>query len=94
MNIGAGKVKSTMLQELIHLFTSVLCWANRRKLIDMKRSPKRKNERLPVIWIKDEKNNWEDMLLEAFALLFGDDPLPPVDKPIDLGCKNSHHVDN
>lgn len=87
-------MKSTMLQELIHLFTSVLCWANRRKLIVMKKSRNRKNKQLPVIWIKDEKSNWEDVLLQVFALLLGDDPLPPVDKPIDRGRNNSHHVDN
>jgi hypothetical protein len=50
--------------------------------------------RLSVIWIKDEGKNWEDALLQAFNLLLGDDPLPPVDKPIDLSLQNSHHVDN
>jgi hypothetical protein len=54
----------------------------------------RKPERPSVIWIKDEANNWEEALLQAFDLLFGDDPLPPVDKPIDLSQQNSHHVDN
>jgi hypothetical protein len=83
-----------MLQQLIQLFTSILYSSNRRKMPDMKTSRNRKNNRLPVIWIKDEKDNWEDVLLQAFDLLFGDDPLPPVDKPIDLGHRNSHHVDN
>lgn len=50
--------------------------------------------RLSVIWMKDEGKNWEDALLQAFNLLLGDDPLPPVDKPIDLSLQNSHHVDN
>lgn len=49
---------------------------------------------LSVIWMKDEGKNWEDALLQAFNLLLGDDPLPPVDKPIDLSPQNSHHVDN
>lgn len=56
--------------------------------------PDRKPVRLSVIWMKDEEKNWEDALLQAFNLLLGDDPLPPVDKPIDLSLQNSHHVDN
>ena len=65
-----------------------------RMLPRMTRIPNRKPERLSVIWMKDEGNNWEDGLLQAFDLLLGDDQLPPVDKPIDLSPQNSHHVNN
>jgi hypothetical protein len=67
---------------------------NSRMLPGMTRIPNRKPVRLSVIWMKDEGNNWEDAFLKAFNLLLGDDPLPPVDKPIDLNRQNSHHVDN
>jgi len=60
----------------------------------MTRIRNRKPARLSVIWMKDEGNNWEDAILQAFDLLLDDDPLPPVDKPIDLSHQNSHHVDN
>jgi hypothetical protein len=53
-----------------------------------------KPERLSVSWTKDEANNWEDALLKAFDLLMCGDTLPPVDKPVDLGRKNSQYVDN
>jgi hypothetical protein len=65
-----------------------------RMLHGMTRIRNRKQARFSVIWMKDEGDTREDALLQAFNLLFGDDPLPPVDKPIDLNGHNSHHVDN
>jgi hypothetical protein len=62
-----------------------------RMLPGMTRIPNRKPVRPSVIWMKDEGNNWEEALLQAFDLLLGDDSLPPVDIPIDLSRQNSHH---
>jgi hypothetical protein len=60
----------------------------------MTRTNKRKPANLAITWLKDEEKDWEGVLLLAFDLLFGDDPLPPVDKLIDRSCQNPHHVDN
>jgi hypothetical protein len=62
-------------------------------LCDMTTS-KRKQALISVTWTRDESRNWEDDILQAFELLLGDDPLPPVDKPVDVVPQNSHHEDN